>query len=157
MPILNGNARSKTRDGDVRPAQEALAAAGALIPVTITLSDEGQLAYAAQGEKPPEAVNGMALVDTGASHTCFDSAAAARARLPIVGVGRMHSASHRAHETPQFSGKIVAPTVAIDVPRGMGASLSDFDDRLIALIGRDVLASAVFVYNGPAGHYSLAI
>ena len=157
MPILNSRAEGRTRAGEVVPAPEFLANAGAVIPVTLTLSDDVQRACIERGEQPPAPVNGRAMIDTGASATCFDADAAQRAGLPVVGVAQMTSASHANHQVPTFAGKIVCPTIVIDVESGMGANLSSVGGGLIALLGRDVLKSAILTYNGPDGHFSLAI
>ncbi len=157
MPILNIRTETKTKKGEVNPAPDGLAASGPVLPVTITLSDKAMRSYAETGEQPLPAVNGLAMIDTGATTTCFDEAAAKKAGLPTIGVTSMSSASHPNHEVPLFSGKITTPTVTINVEKGMGANLSAVSNGLIALIGRDVLKSAVLVYNGPDGHFSLSI
>jgi len=157
MPILNSRMQVRTGAGELRQTPEVLTANGPLIPVTITLSDESLRAYRERGEPIPEAVRGLALIDTGASATCFDEASARKAGLPAAGVTKMASVSHRDHEAPVFAGKISTPTIAIDVKKGAGANLATFNSELVALIGRDVLSSAIFVYNGPEGHFSIAI
>ena len=70
----------------------------------------------------------------------------------------MASASHTNHQVHVFMGKIVlAPVnIVINVEKGLGANLSAFNG-LVALIGRDVLKSALFTYNGPDGFISIAI
>lgn len=157
MPILNIRAEIKNDKGEVIAAPEILAGSGPVIPVTITLSDEAQHAFIDRGEKPPEAVTGFALIDTGANTTCFDEASARLAGLPTVGVTNMASASHANHEVPLFAGKIIAPTLNINVEGGMGANLSAVGKGLVALIGRDLLKAALFTYNGPDGHFSIAL
>ena len=159
MPILNSRTEGRTDDDPV-PAPEGLARLGPIIPVTLTLSDEALKAYAARGEFPPPTVNGFAMIDTGASTTCFDARAAQEAGLPTVGTAKMSSASHANHAVPTFAGRLICPTIHVDVEAGMGANLSeiggDGPGRLIALLGRDALASAILIYNGPDGSFSLA-
>lgn len=157
MPILNSRAEGKTQAGEVIPAPEILANTGPVIPVTLTLPDDVQRACIERGEQPPAPINGIAMIDTGASATCFDTDAAQRAGLPVVGVAQMTSASHASHQVPTFAGKIVCPAVTINVESGMGANLSSVGDGLIALLGRDILKSAILTYNGPDGHFSLAM
>jgi len=157
MPILNSRMQTRVGNGEIHQGPQALVANGPLIPVTITLSDESRRACSERGERIPEAVKGLALIDTGASGTCFDEAAARKAGLPTTGVTRMASASHKDHEVPVFVGKISTPTISIDVKKGTGANLASLNSELVALIGRDLLASAIFVYNGPEGHFSIAI
>ena len=86
MPILTLRAEANEPDGAVRPVPEILQKNGTIIPVTVIVSDEVQQAMAAQGTEPPKAVTGFALIDTGATTTCFDEVAARRAGLPAVGV-----------------------------------------------------------------------
>lgn len=47
------------------------------------------------------------MIDTGALTTCFDKATAEKAGLPIIGSGRMSSATHVDIEVPLFSGILV--------------------------------------------------
>ena len=84
MTILNVRAEALSKEGKVRPAPEMLSGAGPVIPVTISLSDESLRAYSKQEKKLPQGINGFALIDTGASTTCFDEDAAIKAGLPIV-------------------------------------------------------------------------
>ena len=158
MPIINIRAESKNEKGEIHPAPEALTHAGPIIPATLTLSDETQRVYTEKGEQPPEAVNGYAMIDTGASKTCVDQTCAKKAGLPVVGTAKMASATQSEIAVPVFAGKItLAPTnIVIKVENGLGANLSAFNG-LVALIGRDLLQSASFFYNGPDGFISLSI
>ena len=161
MPILNYSAGGKTQAGGVIPAPDLLANIGPVIPVTLTLPDNAQRAYIGRGQQPPAPISGTAMIDTGATATCFDTNAAQRAGLPTVGVARMASASHANHPVPTFAGKIICSTITINVEinvaPSMGANLSAVSNGLIALLGRDVLKSAILTYNGPDGHFSLAM
>jgi len=152
MPILNIKAEGRSQNGGAVPAPDALASLGPVIPVTLTLSEEAQRAYVERGESPPAGVSGLAMIDTGATATCIDVDAARRAGLPTVGVARMNSASHADQDVPTFAGRIVGPTIGISVESGMGANLSSVGNDLIVLLGRDVLRSALFIYNGSADH-----
>ena len=156
MPILNYRRKGRNQAGKVVPAPEALANLGPVVPMTLTLPNHVQRAYIKRGKQPPAPVKGLAMIDTGATMTCFDTASAQRAGLPTVGVARMMSASHAGHHVPMFTGKIICPRMTIDMVLGMGASLSSFGNGLIALLGRDILKSAILIYNGPGGHFSLA-
>ena len=157
MPILTSRIEGKDQNGDVIPAPDVLMKLGPVVPVTLTLSDEVQKAYVERGEGPLAGVSGFAMIDTGATATCIDIQAAQNAGLPTVGTARMTSASHADQDVPAFAGRIVGPTISIDVESGMGANLSTFGNNLIVLLGRDLLKSAVFIYNGPDGHFSIAM
>ena len=105
----------------------------------------------------PGAIAGLALIDTGAAQTCFDAQIAEDAQLPLVGTATMSSATEHAVQVPVFAGQlIVAGNINIDVEHGMGANLSGLPG-VIALLGRDVLAMCVLVYNGTDGSVSLSI
>ncbi len=67
----------------------------------------------------------------------------------------MASASHANQVVPLYAGKLIIQNVCINLEKGMGVNLSGFPD-LIALIGRDILESAVLIYNGPDGSVTLA-
>ena len=157
MPILNSRIEGETEEGKKVPGRESLARLGPVIRVTLALPDEVLRAFIDRGEKVPDAVSGLAMIDTGATTTCFDVDAAKRAGLPTVGAAQMTSASHASQNVPTFAGKIICPTITINVESGMGANLSSFGSQLIVLLGRDILGSAVLIYNGPDGHFSLAI
>ena len=148
MPIVNTRFRTS----------ELLVSKGPVIPVSITLSDESQRAYSNQGKEIPQVVSGLALVDTGASKTCFDEASAIKAGLPVIDTAIMSSASHTNHRVKVFMGKIVLDqsNIVINVENGLGANLTAFDG-IVALIGRNLLRSAMFTYNGPDGLISIAM
>ena len=103
----------------------------------------------------PDPIHGLALIDTGASNTCFDQQAALKAGLPVVDGAMMASASHAKQDVPVFAGKLVIPEFNIDTEFAPGANLGG--QNLIALIGRDVLQSAVLVYNRTDGTVPLSI
>ena len=103
----------------------------------------------------PKVMDGFALIDTGASYTCIDQAAADRINLAVVDQAMIASASHAAHRVPVFAGEIeIASLGKIRVLRAMGATLEC--QGLIALIGRDALADTIFVYNGSDGSFSIS-
>ena len=120
------------------------------------VTDSHGQALARQGTPVPDAINGFALIDTGASGTCVDQQAATKAGLPVIDKTMMTSASHAEHEVLVFAGKLVIPEFTdINLEYALGANLDG--QNLIALIGRDLLQSAVLVYNGTDGTVSLSI
>ena len=121
----------------------------------LTISDSHRELLATQGKPVPDPIHGLALIDTGASNTCFDQQAALKAGLPVIDMAMMASASHPQQDVPVFAGKIVIPRFDIDTEYALGANLDG--QNLIALIGRDLLQSAVLVYNGTDGTVSLSI
>ena len=112
---------------------------------------------AQQGKPAPEPINGLALLDTGASNTCIDDAEAQKMNLPVIGVGSMSSASHS--RTPSNIYPIQIEVTGFPIRfqsfRTMGASLNDHG--LLLLIGRDLLAHCALFYNGTTGQITLSI
>lgn len=156
MPTLNLRVEAKDQHGRPVPAPVGLAQGGPLMPVTLMVSDAHRQALVQQANPVPAAVNGTALIDTGASSTCIDQMAAEKAGLPTIQKAMMASASHAEHEVPVYAAKLVIPQFsAIDVPYAMGANLDGLN--LIALVGRDLLQAAVLVYNGTDGSIALSI
>ena len=157
MPILNFRTEGKDAAGNSVSTPEVLAKMGPIVPVVISVPDEVQRVLVERSEEPPNSVNGFALIDTGASATCFDIDAAEKVGLPKIGVAQMASATHKNHTVPTFAGKITTPMLTIDVETGMGANLSSQGNNMVAILGRDILRNAVFIYNGPDGHFSLSL
>ena len=156
MPTLNFRAETTNQAGQIVAAPAGLAQSGPLVPTTLMVSDSHRQALARQGTQVPDAINGFALIDTGASGTCVDQQVATKAGLPIIDKTMMTSASHAEHEVPVFTGKLVIPEFTdINLEYVLGANLAG--QNLIALIGRDLLQSAVLVYNGTHGTVSLSI
>ena len=100
-----------------------LADGGPIAPVTIAVPDAVRLSRGELGFPVPEPVNGFALIDTGATRSCFDSSAAARAGLPTVGTSKMASASHPENDVPLYTGKMMLPGLNFDVEAGFGVEV----------------------------------
>ena len=160
MSILNVRFSAVATDADGKKLSvaphEALAQRGPVVAVTLRPLGEKLQAMAERGETDsPKAMDGFALIDTGASYTCIDQAAADRINLAVVDQATIASASHAAHRVPVFAGEIeIAGLGKIRVLRAMGATLEC--QGLIALIGRDALADTIFVYNGSDGSFSVS-
>ena len=109
---------------------------------------------------------GFGVIDTGASITSIDVHAAMCWRFRQLGYRRINSASQRAVPTPIFDvnmelmgqkGTYKRSLHALGF-RGGGspAALEDMN-RIIALIGRDVLNRGVLVYDGPKNNFLLQL
>jgi predicted aspartyl protease len=111
----------------------------------------------ASGWKVPSPVTALALIDSGASHTCIDNALAIQLGLPVVDTLKMHSASHEAVEQSAYpiSVEIIGTSIQFSVPKAMGANLAT--QSLGLLIGRDILSSCVMFYNGTTGQITLSL
>ena len=79
----------------------------------------------------------------------------------MIDTAKLSSVTHPDHEVPVFAGHLSCPTLGnnIHVPRWMGVNLRPDETalRVVALIGRDLLQQALFIYNGQDGSFSLAL
>ena len=104
----------------------------------------------------PAPIVGEALIDTGSTVSCIDVEAAKELGLTPIDFTKMHSASHADHEVPvYFAALEILGMAARFELRSMGTSLKA--QNLIALIGRDALASSVLFYDGPTGQATLVL
>ena len=99
----------------------------------------------------------FALVDTGADQSCIDIQTAEAAGWPVIDSARLSSVTHPDQTVPVFSGSLLSAEfqASIEVPRWFGVNLGGHP--VVALIGRDILAHAVFIYNGQGKSFTLAI
>ena len=161
MPILNTRIDGEAEDSDGNkislPKSAGLQHAGPRVAITLFPLEEHVKELAAKGLTPSAPVTGFALIDTGASSTCFDRGAAERAGLAVVDSGPMTSATHENEIVPIYAGRLTIQGISQNVNafRAFGANLRP--QGLVALIGRDLLASCVLIYNGPDGSFSLSI
>lgn len=135
----------------------ALHRLGARLQVSLTPDREHVEALRASGLEPPEPVSGIALIDTGASRTGINTAAAKRLGLVSRLTTKVTSVLHEVEEAPVFLCGIAFPQWGEENPiEALAVGLNLAPPELVALIGRDVLAKCVFVYDGPAGSFSLS-
>jgi predicted aspartyl protease len=104
----------------------------------------------------PEPLSGWALLDTGATSTCIDAAAAKKLKLPVIDKGKISSASHEAIEVNIYPAVIAftGTPIKANVLKAVGANLAGQD--LIALLGRDLLQNFTVFYNGAMGEITLS-
>jgi len=161
VPILHTQLRAqvKTPQGQIVqfPPAIALIRQGPCVQVTIGLAQSIANQLLQQGKTLPKPVSGVALIDTGATSTCIDDAAAKQLQLPVVNVVNVASASHAS--TPQnvypIQIEVVGLPISIEAPNAIGAALTP--QGLLALIGRDVLQHCTLFYNGLTGEITLSI
>jgi hypothetical protein len=104
----------------------------------------------------PTPIVGRALIDTGATFTAIDLAAATQ--LQLIPVDTIQSGTAGGQRVcPRFPARLVfpgTPIPGIDFPRIVGVDLTG--QGFIALLGRDFLARCLFTYNGPLGLFTLS-
>ena len=101
------------------------------------------------------------MIDTGASDSCVNAKTATTAGWPIIDTAKMSSTTHTSQDVPVFAGRLYSKDFNnhILVPRWMGVNLDSegLPFPLVALIGRDLLQTSVFIYNGRDQSFTLAI
>ena len=161
MPILNVQLGGQGRSSDGKtiqiPPQAALTMRGPVVQVTVSAGRAIAQQILQQGGSLPPPVSGLALIDTGATSTCVDDAAAQQLQVPVIDVVKIASASHSETEQNVYpiSIEVVGLPIAIDAPRAIGAPLAA--QGLLVLIGRDLLQQCILVYNGVSGSFSLSL
>lgn len=161
MPILNVQLSGQQRktDGSIVavPPQASLIQRGPVVQVTVSVGQAlAQQILQKTGSLPPPE-SGLALIDTGATSTCIDDAAAQRLQLPAIDVVTVASASHAATKQNVYPIQIevVGLPITIDAPRAIGAPLEA--QGILVLIGRDVLQHTVLIYNGLTGSFTFSV
>jgi len=96
------------------------------------------------------------LVDTGASMTCIDETVLLNLGIPRVGTAEVHTPSGTVEQGIYmcglaFPGSGIPSIGQIAV---VGSTLAG--QNIIGLLGRNLLARGLLVYNGGAGHWSIA-
>jgi hypothetical protein len=138
------------------------ATGGPLVSVMVAPSQPRQQALKAAGLSLPPPTNGVFLVDTGASNTVIDPSLIGPLGLSPTGTIMCHTPSTGGAALPfnQYDVLLFLPGPAggagwlIPALPVMESALSA--QGIMGLIGRDVLDRAMLVYNGPAGHFTLA-
>ena len=142
---------------------------GVRVQVRITINRASLLTLRTNRQPVPPPVVVTAVIDTGAERSCVDPAVAIRAALPLYGFGFATAPGTAAHTLPSLGGTtinsiyqaslaVVHPTQRSDlvVPEIILGTLPLRSFGIEGVIGRDVLASCVLVYNGPTGSATLA-
>ena len=146
-----------------------------MIMVRVCVPEADGYARASMGRDIPEPINGVILIDTGATSTCISQDAAARLGLKPLRIIEGLGAGGR-HQNPVY---FVRLEIGFgDAKTGLGRSFSweqeaqgipnleDFSKQhgvtiggrrldFVALMGRDILAHADFRYHGPTGTISI--
>jgi hypothetical protein len=105
---------------------------------------------------PPAPVAGIALIDSGASMTAVDDNALKQLGVAPVGIAPVLTPSGSARQLLYPADIVITGmpgrhsfTQVIGTPHLAAQGI-------VALIGRDVLRNALFVYNGSTGQFTLA-
>lgn len=131
---------------------------GPRIPIEICLPEALIKSFTDNNIIIPAAIPGFALVDTGASITAVDVSMITQLGIAPMGFTDVHTPG-----SDQTVRQAVYPVGISFVGSGipplqfnmvLGSPL--LNQGIIALLGRDILAASILVYNGRLGHFSLS-
>lgn len=130
---------------------------GPCVQVTIGLARSFATQLLQSGKSIPQTISGLALIDTGATSTCIDDAAAQQVGLPVVNVVNVASASHASTQQNVYpiQVEITGLPISIEASNAIGAALAP--QGILALIGRDVLQHCTVFYNGVTGEITISV
>lgn len=139
----------------------ALAGAGPVLEVEVNLPQPLISLLSSQNEPIPAPSPGVALIDTGASRTCIDSAVLSNLGINPIGVVAIGTAGGSTR-CLLFPARLSFPVVnlVIDFGSVVGVNLQGQTINgapLVVLIGRDVLSRCLLIYNGAGGFFTLAL
>lgn len=155
MPIYN---QFYLFNNQLKP--ELLKIKGPVIPVEVSVPTLLAEYMTKIGVSIPKPATGFALVDTGASISAVDLDIIIGLQVKPVGITEVFIPGDKeSHKVMQnlFPAKFSfpgTPLPTIEFTAVLGSSLQP--QKIIALIGRDVLSHSVLVFNGPGGHISLS-
>ena len=140
-----------------QPASLVLRLQGSVLPVEISIPQTLQRRLTQQGQSFPAPQSGLALIDTGASLSAVDDEVILTLGIAPVGQTQIHTAGGIVAR-PLYPARFSFP--GTDLPpltfrRVAGSALQS--QGVVALLGRDMLANVILIYNGPAGTFSLAV
>jgi hypothetical protein len=133
---------------------------GPLITVLIGVSGPREDALKKAGMPVPAPIPANLLVDTGASHTCLDPSIIDPLGLTPSGAVGVHTPSTQGSPVmmEQFDVKLIVPhqTLSRVFPAVAVSKCGLKGQGIDGLLGRDILAHCLLVYNGEVGFYTLA-
>jgi hypothetical protein len=159
MPIFNRYflIPDPNTQGNTTFGHEALFNAGPRLPVEIKIPNALANYLTQKGQPVPSPVSGDALVDTGASVSCVDETVIQNLGVNPVGISQVGTPSSANISQFQYPVLFAFPGTtlpAIEIAHALGSVLQP--QGLLALIGRDILSSFVFTYNGVGGFITLS-
>jgi hypothetical protein len=133
-----------------------LAAEGPNISIQVTLTRAAEAALTKAGQAVPAPIQVDAQVDTGASGSCVQQGILAPLGLQPVGVSLVNTPTSQNVPCPMYAVRILFPAHQgfLDDVTILEAPLAG--QNINFLIGRNILARALLIYNGPHGSFTLS-
>ena len=160
MPIRN----RMITDSSGQPSADGLRITGVFFPVEIQVPPAIAKVLTDEGKPVPQPRAGVGLVDTGASNTCVHESVLKDLGINPVGVRPMGTAAGEVSQNV-YPVRIAFPgeNWTFDITGAAGVDLTgqqiltDPPQELIALLGRDLMASWLLIYNGPGGYWTISV
>ena len=152
--------------GQVQPFPAGLRLAGPSLQVEVSVPTALANQIQAANQPIPNPILGLGIVDTGASISAVDVAVLNQLGVQPVGTANVGTAGGQQTQST-YPAKFTFPGMpgmpSIEFSTLIGSNLTGQivpgpqQGNLIVLLGRDILERFVFVYNGPAGMFTLTI
>src|SRR3990167_3037343 len=133
--------------------------AGPIINIEISIPKALADVYSQTGQTIPQPKIGIALIDTGAKKSCVHDSI--MQDLGVSTIGQVMSGTANGQRPcklfPAFF-NFPGTGISVDFTSVVEVNLSGQiinGEQIIALVGRDLLANTIFVYNGRVGLYTL--
>ena len=158
MPIYNHFCADQNGKVGGEGSALRLVGEGALLPVLVSTTSWLATFLHSIGKAVPAAVQGLALLDTGAAYCAIDQDVPRQMGVPPVGyLMTLGATSPKPIPAFTYPASLSFPTTNLP-----NITFQDFlglplkSQGIIALIGRTVLKHFVMVYNGPCGIITLS-
>ncbi|MBV9767664.1 MAG: hypothetical protein JOZ48_22685 [Acidobacteriaceae bacterium] len=162
MPTFNSVPFFVPPGGMPQVAPQTLLINGPILQVQIEVPTALASVLQRDNQPIPAPIDGIGLIDTGASITSIDQSVFARLGVNPVGIVQVGTAGGQQQQST-FPAKFNFPGTGlptIESSAALGCNLTGQvvmgNKAIIALIGRDLLANCVLVYNGTTGTFSLS-
>lgn len=157
MAVFSSHLFENTPDGKQLISPKILAQNGPIINVIISIPQALAEIYTKQNEQVPTPITGFGLIDTGATKSCVHDDVMKNLGVNPIGVVTSGTAAGQVqHFLYPAHFNFPAAGFDVDFSSVVGVDLTG-QDNIIALIGRDLLAMGIFVYNGHTGSFTIAI
>ena len=135
---------------------------GAFLTMDVHVPPVVATALSAAGDPIPPSSPGIALIDTGATMTCVHEPILTGLGLHPVGTVASGTAAGQTQQSiyvarvsfPLLGWNLDLPVAGVDLTGQMLATVPP--QPVIALLGRNLLAACVLIWNGPGGYWTIA-
>ena len=132
-----------------------LQANGPIVPVLIAVSEAAELSMREAGQPIPAPIQINALFDTGASGSAIKAGEIAPLGLQPMGIRNINTPSSINVPCPEYAVRVILPNSIVLAVTVIETPLEG--QNIEGLLGRDVIAQAVFIYIGYTGTFSFSI